>query len=45
MQKNYLQEINEKIDLPTKKMYLLDQEIKGLETLRNVAEMLYEEGQ
>ncbi|MGM0370802.1 MAG: ArsA family ATPase, partial [Bacillota bacterium] len=45
MQEKYLQEINEKIDLPTKKMYLLDQEIKGLDILRNVAEMLYEEGQ
>ncbi|PRX27168.1 arsenite-transporting ATPase [Orenia metallireducens] len=44
MQQKYLTQIEEEIDLPTKKMYLLDQEIKGLEVLTKVAAILYKEG-
>ncbi|SDC00563.1 MULTISPECIES: ArsA family ATPase [unclassified Candidatus Frackibacter] len=43
MQQKYLAEIDEKFDLPAKKMELLDQEIKGIEVLRKVANMLYKE--
>ncbi|MCK8816430.1 ArsA family ATPase [Natroniella sulfidigena] len=43
MQQKYLAQIEEEIDLPTKKMYLLDQEIKGTEILREVAQDLYKE--
>jgi arsenite-transporting ATPase len=44
MQQKYLTQIEEEINLPTKKMYLLDQEIKGLEVLTKVAAILYKEG-
>ncbi len=43
MQQKYLKKIDETIELPIKKMYLLDDEIKGLETLRKVADKLYKE--
>ncbi|SJZ89927.1 ArsA family ATPase [Selenihalanaerobacter shriftii] len=43
MQQEYLAEIDEKFDLPAKKMELLDQEIKGIEILKKVANMLYKE--
>ncbi|RQD77973.1 MAG: arsenic-transporting ATPase [Halanaerobium sp. MSAO_Bac5] len=43
MQQKYIKDIQEKIDLPIKKMELLDEEIKGLATLKNVAVKLYKE--
>lgn len=43
MQQKYIKDIQEKIDLPIKKMELLDEEIKGLATLKNVADKLYKE--
>ncbi|MCC3145857.1 ArsA family ATPase [Halanaerobium sp. Z-7514] len=43
MQQKYIKDIQEKIDLPIKKMGLLDEEIKGLATLKNVAVKLYKE--
>jgi arsenite-transporting ATPase len=43
MQQKYLQEIEEKIELPTKKMKQLDREIKGINMLKKFAALLYEE--
>lgn len=43
MQQKYIKEINETIELPIKKMLMLDEEIKGLNILEKVAELLYEE--
>ena len=41
MQKKYLQQINEEIPLPKRKMLLLAEEIRGLEILEKVADKLY----
>ncbi len=41
MQKKYIQQINETIQLPKLKMYLLAEEIRGVEIIREVGEMLY----
>ncbi|MFZ5969264.1 MAG: ArsA family ATPase [Bacillota bacterium] len=41
MQNKYLKEINEQIHLPKRKMYLLSEEIRGLQLLRTVGDMLY----
>ena len=41
MQQKYLKEINEKIPLPKRKMYLLAEEIKGLSILRDAGDRLY----
>lgn len=43
MQQKYLKEIEEKIDLPIKRMKQLDREIKGINMLKQFADMLYEE--
>lgn len=45
MQQKYLKEIKENIELPIKKMQMLDDEIKGLNTLENVAGMLFGEAE
>lgn len=42
MQARYLQDIDHKLPWPTKRMYLLDQEIKGVTALQRVADLLYE---
>lgn len=43
MQKKYLHEINETIDLPKRSMPLLDEEIRGVSILREVGKRLYDE--
>lgn len=41
MQKKYIQQINEEIPLPKRKMQLLAEEIRGVEILEKVADQLY----
>ncbi|SHK12809.1 arsenite efflux ATP-binding protein ArsA (TC 3.A.4.1.1) [Geosporobacter subterraneus DSM 17957] len=41
MQKKYIQQINEEIPLPKRKMHLLAEEIRGVEILEKVADKLY----
>lgn len=43
MQKRYLAEINKKLPLPTKKMFLLNEEIRGLSFLRLIARKLWQD--
>ena len=42
MQQRYLQQIESQLPLPTRRMYLLDGEIKGVERLRQVGSMLFD---
>jgi|YelNatPaOPRAMG01_1025707.scaffolds.fasta_scaffold103895_2 arsenite-transporting ATPase len=43
MQQRHLQEIGRRLDLPTRRMFLQDEEIKGIEKLRRTGQMLMEE--
>lgn len=44
MQEGYLRQIEREFPLPTRRMYLLDGEIRGTEGLRIVARMLFDSG-
>ena len=44
MQEGYLRQIEQEFPLPTRRMYLLDGEIRGVAGLRHVARMLFDSG-